>query len=291
MRIFAFVFSFLIYFSAQAEPLKVVTSFSILADMTNEIGGDLVNATPIVGPNQDSHVYEPRPSDLKNVAGADLVIVNGLGFEGWIDRLIESAGYQGQVIVATDGLNPKRMNHEGKEIVDPHAWHSPQNAHVYVSNISKSLIAALPDHKDVIVARTKAYQEKITELDQEMHEAFKNIPLEKRKVITAHDGFGYLGQAYDITFLAPMGISTDSEPSAHQLAVLIKQISEEDIKAVFIENIANPKILEQMVSEAGVSLQGVLYSDALSAPGTEADTYLKMMHHNIGVLTKAFAAN
>lgn len=291
MRFFAFVFLILTCFSAQAEPLKVVASFSILADMTQEIGGDLVKVTPIVGANQDTHVYEPRPSDLKNIAGADLVIINGLGFEGWMNRLIDSAGYKGKVIVATQGLNPKRMNHEGKEILDPHAWHSPQNAHIYVDNISKALISALPDHKSEIEARTKDYQEKISSLDQEMNEAFKNIPLEKRKVITAHDGFGYLGQAYHITFLAPMGISTDSEPSAHQLAVLIKQINEEGIKAVFIENIANPKVLEQMVSEAGVSVQGTLYSDALSAPGTEADTYLKMMHHNIGVLTKAFEAN
>lgn len=291
MRIFAFILSFLSYFSVHAEPLKVVTSFSILADMTREIGGDLVEATPIVGPNQDTHVYEPRPSDLKNVAGADLVLVNGLGFEGWINRVIESAGYKGKVIVATEGLKPKRMNHEGKEVSDPHAWHSPQNSQVYVENISKALIAALPEHKEAIEARTKAYQEKIKALDLEMNQAFKNIPLEKRKVITAHDGFGYLGQAYNITFLAPMGISTDSEPSAHQLAVLIKQINEEGIKAVFIENIANPKVLEQMVSEAGVSVQGTLYSDALSLPGTEADTYLKMMHHNIGVLTAAFKAN
>ncbi len=291
MRFLAFFLLFFMNLNLVAAPLRVVTSFSILADMTHEVGGELVEVTPIVGPNQDTHVYEPRPSDLKNVVNADLVIVNGLGFEGWMDRLIESSGYKGSLIVATAGLQPHRMNHEGEETSDPHAWHSPQKALVYVDNISKALIAALPESRKEIEARTKAYQKKISALDQEMQTAFKDIPLEKRKVITAHDGFGYLGEAYNITFLAPLGLSTDSEPSAHQLAVLIKQIHNEGIKAVFIENIANPKILQQMASETGISLQGILYSDALSAPGTEADTYLTMMHHNIGVLTKAFEAN
>ncbi|WP_331255382.1 metal ABC transporter substrate-binding protein [Candidatus Bealeia paramacronuclearis] len=283
--------TFLFHTPLMAAPLKVVTSFSILADMTKEVGGEWIDVKPIVGPNQDTHVYEPRPSDLKNVAQADLIIINGLGFEGWIERLTQSSGYQKEVAVATQGLQPHRMNHDGQEVPDPHAWHSPQNALIYVENISNALQKVIPEHAADIQKRATSYQEKIKVLDQEMKDTFSIIPIEKRKVITAHDGFGYLGQDYDITFLAPLGISTDSEPSAHQLAVLIKQIHHEGIKAIFIENISNPRLLEQMASEAGVSLQGVLYSDALSAPGTEADTYLKMMHHNIGVLKKAFTVN
>ncbi len=282
------VFLILLIFSTPsfAKPL-VIATFSILGDMVHEIGQDKVDVKNLVGPNQDSHVFEPRPQNAKELAHADLVVVNGLGFEGWLDRLIEASGFHGKILVATSGIEPLFHTVNGKTFADPHAWHSLTNARIYVDNIVKELSDLLPKEASFFKARGEAYKAALNNLENETHQKLIMVPLEKRKVITNHDAFRYLGREFNVTFYSPLGISTESEPSAKSVVLLINKIREEKIHAIFVENISNPRLLEQIASETGVHIGGILYSDALSSPGSEADTYLKMMAFNLSSLVKA----
>ncbi|OJW52691.1 MAG: hypothetical protein BGO67_09525 [Alphaproteobacteria bacterium 41-28] len=268
-----------------AKPL-IIASFSILGDMVHEIGQDKVEVKNLVGPNQDSHVFEPRPQNAKELAAADLVVVNGLGFEGWLDRLIEASGFKGEILEATSGIQPLVHTLNGKKMVDPHAWHSLKNAKIYIDNIVEGLSHLLPEESAFFKVRGEAYKKALSDLEKETHQKLETIPMKNRKVITNHDAFGYLGREFNITFYSPLGISTESEPSAKSVAALIRKIREEKIHAIFVENISNRRLLEQISSETGTHIGGVLYSDALSAPGTEADTYLKMMGFNLSFLVR-----
>ena len=261
-----------------------MTSFSILGDMVHEIGQDKIDIKNLVGPNEDTHVYEPRPQDAKALGQASLVIVNGLGFEGWLNRLIEGSGFKGPVLVATTGVTPLMHTLKGHTLPDPHAWHSLENAHIYVDNIVRVLGALLPADAAFFKAQGVRYKKSLEALAQGSQRKFASLPLESRKVITSHAAFAYLGQEFQIQFFSPTGMSTESEPSAKAVAALIRKCREDKIKAIFMENITNPKLIQQIAEETGLIVGGVLYSDALSPPGTEADTYLKMMSHNIGVL-------
>jgi zinc/manganese transport system substrate-binding protein len=275
---------------AFSKPI-VVSTFSILGDMVHEIGQDKIEVKTLVGPDQDSHVFEPRPQDAKGLERADLVVVNGLGFEGWLDRLIEASGFHGKILVATTGITPLINVMNGEEITDPHAWHSFKNAKIYIDNIVHGLSMLLPQDAPFFKARGEIYKKSLEALENEAHQRLAHIPLEKRKVITGHKAFGYLGRDFDITFSAPLGISTESEPSAKGVAALIRQIQTEGIQAIFIENISNPRLMEQIANETHTHIGGTLYSDALSTPGTEADTYLKMMNFNLSALMKAMGKN
>jgi len=272
--------------SAFAKPL-VVATFSILGDMVHQIGDDKVDIKILVGPNEDTHVYEPRPQDAKYLSQADLVVVNGLGFEGWLERLIEASGFKGKVVSASAGIVPLEREVNGKKTTDPHAWHSLKNAQIYVDNIAKGLSELLPNESSFFKSRADAFKKSLQNLEAKTHEALKTIPLSKRKVITGHDAFAYLGDEFNIQFYAPQGMSTESEPSAKSVAELINLIKKEKVKAIFVENISNPRLVEQIANESGVQIGGILYSDALSPPGTEADTYLKMMEYNLDAITKA----
>lgn len=272
------------------KPL-VITTFSILEDMVHEIGQDKIDVRTLVGPDQDSHVFEPRPRNAKELGHADMVVVNGLGFEGWLDRLIEASGFHGKILVATTGITPLGYTHHGEEFIDPHAWHSLKNAHIYIDNIVKGLSELLPQDAAFFKARGEAYKASLESLEDEAYEQLASVPLQKRRVITGHTAFGYLGRDFDIVFSAPLGISTESEPSAKGVALLIRQIQNEGIQAIFIENISNPRLMEQIARETGTHIGGMLYSDALSAPGSEADTYLKMMQFNLSSLIKGMEKN
>lgn len=276
--------------SASAKPL-VISTFSILGNMVHEIGQDKIEVKTLVGPDQDSHIFEPRPQDAKALGYAHLVVVNGLGFEGWLDRLIEASGFHGTVLVASQGIVPLIHNAHGGEVEDPHAWHSLKNAQIYVDNIVQGLSALLPQDAAFFKARGAAYKKALQALEDETHSRLAAIPVGKRKVIAGHRAFGYLGRDFDITFYAPLGISTESEPTAKGIVTLIHQIQSEGIQAIFIENISNPRLMEQIASETNTSVGGTLYSDALSAPGTSADTYLKMMALNLSALIKAMEKN
>ena len=274
-----------------AEPLPVVASFSILADLTQRVGGERIKLHTLVGPNADSHVYQPTPADAKALAQARLVIINGLGFEGWIERLVKSSGYRGPVVVASRGARtlkaPRHDHHHDHGGADPHAWLDPANARQYVANIANALIAADPAGEAGYRARADRLIADINALDADIHQQLDPLPASRRVVVSSHESLGYFGRAYGITFRAPVGLSTDAAAAARDVGKLIRQIRQEKIPAVFMENIADPRLLERIRSETGVRIGGTLYSDALSDARGPAATYLAMMRHNAATLAAA----
>ncbi|MGQ0677067.1 MAG: metal ABC transporter solute-binding protein, Zn/Mn family [Rhodospirillales bacterium] len=270
---------------AQA-PVKAVASFSILGDMVKAVGGSRVAVATLVGPDGDAHVFQPAPGDARAVADSKVVFVNGLGFEGWMERLAQSAGFKGAVVAAATGIQPRQMK-DDKAAIDPHAWQDLRNALVYADNIEKGLSAADPAGAAAYKANAAAYKKQIQELDAWVRAEIAAVPKARRKVVTSHDAFGYFASAYGVQFLAPAGVSTDAEPSAKGVAALIRQIKREAITALFVENITNPKLVEQIGKETGVKPGPRLYSDALSKPGGPADTYVKMFRHNVSTLKSA----
>ncbi|RUU54953.1 zinc ABC transporter substrate-binding protein AztC [Mesorhizobium sp. M2C.T.Ca.TU.002.02.1.1] len=281
--------------SAFAAPLKVVASFTVIADFAKNVGGDRVNITTIVGPDGDAHVYEPSPADAVAMAGADVVLVNGLHFEGFLQRLVDASATKAAIMTLTKGVTPIDFKPEfadadaaeeadtggGKTVTDPHAFQSIANAKIYVKNIAEAFCAADAEGCDSYKANAAAYTTKLDALEGEVNAAIQSIPQAKRVVITSHDAFGYFEHEYGLTFLAPQGISTDSEPSAADVAKLVEQIKQDKAAAIFIENITNPRLIEQIAGETGIKVGGTLYSDALSGSDGPASTYIDMMHNNI----------
>ncbi|MCM8594808.1 metal ABC transporter substrate-binding protein [Accumulibacter sp.] len=285
---------------ACAEPLEAVASFSILGDLVERIGGQRVRVHALVGPNADAHVYSPTPADARRLARAKVVIVNGLGFEGWIDRLVRSAGYRGEVVVASRGITPlptsgqadrhapgRRDAHAHAEGVDPHAWQDLRNAKHYVRNIARALATIDPAGKGEYEGNASRLIDEIDALDTEIRRQLDALPPERRTVVSSHDAFAYFAEAYHVRFRSPTGFSTDAEPSAAGVAALIRQIKRERIQAVFMENISDPRLVEQIRAETGVRIGGTLYSDALSPTDGPAASYLAMMRHNARVLLEA----
>ena len=269
-----------------AAPLKVVASFSILADMVRQVAGDAAQVAALVGPDGDAHVYEPSPADAKRLSQADLVFVNGLKFEGWIDRLVRASGYKHSVVVASRGVKPRQL--EGAP--DPHAWQSLANARLYVENIRAGLVAAAPAQAAGFNARAAAYLGQIDTLDTTAKARFAAVPAEQRRVITTHDAFGYFGQAFDISFVAPQKWTTEAEPSAADVARVIRQIRAQKARALFVENMTDRRLMDRIAQETGVKVGGTLYADALSASGTPGDTYLRMYAHNVESIVAALGA-
>jgi zinc/manganese transport system substrate-binding protein len=267
--------------------LKVVVSFSILGDIVKNVGGERVVVTTLVGPDGDAHVFEPTPADARAVAAADLVFVNGLGFEGWMDRLIKASGYRGPLVVASDGVQSRTMDEDGRTVTDPHAWQDLGNGRRYVETIAAALAAADPAAASAYRATAATYEAELAAKDQWVRDELAGVPAERRKIITSHDAFGYFGAAYGVTFLAPVGVSTEDEPSAAGMARLIRQMKKEGVRVVFFENMTNPKLIETLASEAGARVGGTLYADALSPPAGPADTYLKMFDNNLPQLKAA----
>jgi len=276
---------------AQDKTLNVVASFTVLGDIVHQVGGDTVAVRSLVGPNGDPHVYEPTPQDAQALAKADVVIVSGLDLEGWMDRLITASGYKGKIIVASDGIVTRRMEDDGKEITDPHAWNSAANGVVYAQNVTKALAAADPAHAATYQANGAKYEAELKDLDGWARREVATIPEAKRKVITSHDAFGYLGAAYGIEFRAPVGFSTESEASAGDVAKLIDQIKHEHIKAVFIENATDPRLVQQVAKASGAQMGGELYAEALSTEDGPASTYAKMFRCNITTLVGGMKQN
>jgi zinc/manganese transport system substrate-binding protein len=270
--------------------IKAVATISIVGDLARNVGGDRVEVTTLVGPNGDAHVYSPTPGDAKQLAAANIVFVNGLGLEGWMTRLVTASGTKAPMVVVSNGVTPRRMPDEdnpGRMVTDPHAWQSIADAKIYVANIRDGLAAADPAGKAVYDANAQAYLGKLDALEQEVRAAIAGIPADRRKIITAHDAFGYFGAAYDMSFIAPEGVSTDAEPSAKDVARIITQIRKRKIPAVFLENITDPRLMAQIARETGARIGGKLYSDALSEPSGPAGTYIDMMRHNVREFTKA----
>ncbi|MCY4395221.1 MAG: metal ABC transporter substrate-binding protein [Rhodospirillaceae bacterium] len=324
---------------AQSDrPTPVVATFSILGDMVKRIGGEHIAVTTLVGPNGDAHVYQPTPADARAVSEATILVVNGLQFEGWLDRLIDASDFDGMRVVATEGIEPIAFDdghdhgdnldvhaektghdhdhderaeaaahdhddehddkahaeagrdHHDHGAFDPHAWQSLGNAVAYVDNITAALAQADPANAAEFYQNRAAYVAEIEALDAEVREIVAALPAERRIVVTSHDAFQYFGGEYGLTFIAPQGLSTESEASAKDVARLIQQIRERGIRAVFIENIGDARLLEQIANETGATIGGTLYPDALSGPDGPAPTYLDMMRHNAMTLAQTLAS-
>ena len=270
------------------DKLKVLATFSILGDFVKNVGGDRVEVATLVGPNSDAHVYAPAPADAKKVADAKVVIVNGLGYEGWMSRLAKASGSKAPVVVASKGVKERKApGGHGHGGADPHAWQSVANAKIYVANIRDALIEADPAGKAAYEANAAAYLGKLDALDQDVKATVAAIPADRRKIISTHDAFGYFQQAYGVEFIAPQGVSTEAEPSARDVARIITQVKKQKIPAVFLENIADPRLMERIAQESGARVGGKLYSDALTDAKGDAPTYLDMMRHNIKQISTA----
>lgn len=284
------------------EKLPVIASFSILGDFVKEVGGDRVAVTTLVGANGDAHVYSPTPADAKAMAGAKLIVINGLKFEGWMTRLIKSSGAKATVATATTGITPleaeddhdhdKKGHAHGHDHagVDPHAWQSVANAKIYIANIRDALTKADPAGQASYEANATRYLAQLDAVEAEVKAAVVRIPADRRKAITSHDAFGYFVKAYGIEFIAPQGVSTEAEASAKDVGRIIRQIKAEKIPAVFLENVTNPRLVERIAKESGAKIGGRIFSDALSDANGPAGTYIAMMKHNISQIEKALAA-
>jgi zinc/manganese transport system substrate-binding protein len=266
-----------------ADKITVTASFSILGDLVRAVGGDRVTVTTLVGPNEDAHVFEPKPADAKTMVRTQLLVTNGLGFEPWATKLAKSTGYQGANVVASTGVKARPS--------DPHAWQNPNNVELYVRNIAAGLAKVDASGAAIYQANADAYVKELQTLDAWAKAQFADILVVKRKVITSHDAFGYFGAHYQITFIAPQGVNTEAEPSAKQVAQLIKQIQREKIKAIFVENMSNPKLLAQLSKDASATIGASLYADALSGPDQPGATYLQMMRHNVTQLAAGMRLN
>ena len=283
------IIAFTLYASASLadDRIKIVASFSILGDMVEQVVGDLADVTTIVGPDADAHVYQPSVADARAVADADIIFLNGLGFETWSDTLIAESGTNASVHVATVGV--KIVTIDGS--TDPHAWNSLSNGVIYVNNIAATLSEKMPTKADKIEANRAAYVDQLQALDIATKATLANLPANKRTVVTAHDAFGYLADAYDMTFLAAVGIDTEAEPSAQQLAILIDQLNVDGAASLFVENITSPALVQQIADETGLTIGGQLFSDALSERGGPATSYLAMFEHNLDTLLTALQGN
>lgn len=289
--------------TAAAEGLKVVASFSIIADFARNVGGERIDLTTLVGPDGDAHVYEPSPADASTMARSQVVLVNGLGFEGFLSRLVEASGTTATVVELTRGIEPLEMReedeHHGGEDHhhhhhgdhDPHAFQSIANAKIYVRNIADAFCAADAAGCDIYRANAAAYSARLDAVEAEVKEGIESIPEDKRVIITSHDSFRYFEHAYGLTFLAPEGISTEAEASAADVAKLIRQVREDRASAILLENVTNPRLVEQIASETGLKIGGTLYSDALSRPDGRAATYIDLMRHNVSTIKSAILGN
>lgn len=273
---------------AQPRPApRIVASFSILADMTRELAPPGFETAALVGPDADAHVFRPTPADGRRLAQAELVVVNGLGFEGWIERLVRVSGYRGPVVVASEGIRPLQGGHHGS---DPHAWQDLAQARRYVENIALALAERWPGQAAAVDARRADYLRRLDALDARVRAWLDAVPRARRRVITSHEAFGYFAAAYGVDFLSPQGWTTASEPSAAAVARLIRQVRDQQVRALFVENISDPRLIERIAAESGARVGGTLYTDALSAPGGAADTYLRLFEHNARTLAAALGA-
>lgn len=300
--LFAAVLAFALTPASAQDRVPVVATFSILGDLVKNVGGERISLTTLVGPDGDAHVYSATPADARNVAAARLVFTNGLGFEGWFERLVKASGTRAAVVAVSKGVRPREAadadghghdddhDHGHDDETDPHAWQSVANAKIYVANIRDALIEADPAGRMEYEANARAYLEELDTLDRQIRAAVAAIPVDRRKVITTHDAFGYFEEAYGLDFIAPQGVSTDADASARDVARMIRQIRAEKIPAVFLENVSDPRLVKRIADETGARIGGTLYSDALSDESGPAASYIDMMRHNLRQFAAALSS-
>lgn len=291
IRTLAFALALSVSGAASAAPIKAVASITIIADMVHEVGGDLVEVQSIVGPNGDAHSYEARPQDSKTLNASQIVFINGLGLDPWIEKLTTSSGFKGPLVVVTKRIKTHQFDEDGKQVTDPHAWQDLSNGQIYVTNIAKALCEVDAADCPTFNANASAYNAKLAAIDAELITKFSAVPEPNRQVVTTHDAFGYFSIAYGVRFLAPEGFATEAEPSAAAIAKLVRQIKHDNIKALFFENMSDNRVIEAIAAETGVHAGPPLYADALSKPDEPGATYLQMFKYNSQTLLAAMTAN
>lgn len=267
-----------------AKTVNAIPSFAILSDIVKQVGGKHVKVSTLVRPGGDPHSFEPSPQDSKLLSQADLVFVSGLGLEGWINRLVTASGYQGRIIIASQWTDTRQIEENGKKMTDPHAWNSMKNGVQYATNVMNALIAADPQDANYFSQRGTEYIQQLKKLHLWAKTQFAEVPAEKRKVLTSHDAFSYFGHEYGVTFLSPVGFSTEAEASASDVARLINQIKQEKVSAYFIENQTDSRLVKQIAFATGAKAGGELYPEALSSARGPAATYMQAFKHNVDVL-------
>lgn len=277
--------------AASAKELKAVASFTVLADIVHQVGGDHVKVKSLVAPNGDPHEFEPSPADAKNLNAADIVFVSGEGLEGWMDRLISASGYKGTPVIASTGIKTAQMDEDGKTVTDPHVWNDPLNVKIWVQNIAQALKTADPEDASAFQANADAYLKKLDAMNTFAHQKIDPIPEDRRKVLTSHDAFGYFGREYKVSFLSPLGVSTETEASAAAVAKLIEQIKKEGVKTYFFENSNDPRMVKQIAKATSAEAGGELYVESLSKADGPAPTYEKMFRFNVEQLSAAMQKN
>ena len=277
--------------AASAKELKAVASFTVLADIVHQVGGDHVKVTSLVAPNGDPHEFEPSPTDAKHLNAADIVFVSGEGLEGWMDRLISASGYKGTPVIASSGIKTAQMDEDGKTVTDPHVWNDPLNVKIWVQNIEEALKAADPEDASAFHANADTYLKKLDAMNTFAHQKIDPIPEDRRKVLTSHDAFGYFGREYKVSFLSPLGVSTETEASAAAVAKLIDQIKKEGVRTYFFENSNDPRMVKQIAKATGAEAGGELYVESLSKADGPAPTYEKMFRFNVEQLSAAMQKN
>lgn len=276
--------------AADTKPIKAVATTSILGDLVHNVGGERVEVTTLVGPNGDAHVYAPSPGDARKLAEADIIFVNGLGLEGWMTRLVSASGAKAPIVVLSSGVPPLTRpdaHHPDRTTTDPHAWQSVANAKIYVTNIRNGLRAIDPADAAAFDANAAAYLGKLDALERDIRAAIATIVADHRRIIVTHNAFGYFSDAYGLAFLSPVGMSTDAEPSARDVARIITLIRSQNAPALFLEEIGDPRLIAEIAQESGATVSGRVYADALSEPGGPAATYINLMRHNVGEFSKA----
>ena len=275
-------------FVSAKEKLSIIASFSILADIVTEIGGERVSVSALVGPDEDAHVFEPAPYDVERVKTARLIVLNGIGFDGWLERLVRASGSAPPMLIASTGITPLKLaDGASPTVIDPHAWQNVANVRVYAENIESALSALDPDGRSIYENNLVRYWKNLDELEHEIRTTIADISIERRKIVTSHDSFAYFEQAYAFKMIAPQGVSTEAEASARDVARIISQIKRDHIPAAFLENVTNPRLINLIAQESGVKIGGRLYSDALSRADGPAGSYILMMRNNIRELKKA----
>jgi zinc/manganese transport system substrate-binding protein len=268
---------------AETKKISVVASFSIIGDLVQQVGGDHVSITMIVGPEEDAHVYQPSPADARKITQAEIIFINGLGFEGWLSRLINATKSKGTVVDLSSKIKARQTQGE----IDPHVWQDVNNVKIYIQEICQALIAIDPNNGADYQKNSQLYIEKLSKLDNEIVESLTNIPLDDRRAVSTHDAFGYFSARYGVAFLAPQGVSTEAEASARDIARIIDAAKAQKVKAVFLENVADPRLARRISAETNARLGGTLYSDSLTGAKGDGATYLEMMRHNVKEIIRA----
>ncbi|MFA5956555.1 metal ABC transporter solute-binding protein, Zn/Mn family [Hyphomicrobium sp.] len=275
--------------AASAKTLNAVASFTVLADVVKQVGGDHINVKSLVPPDGDPHEFEPSPNDAKSLKEADITFLSGEGLETWFEKLVTASGYGGTPYVVSKGIKTRKMEEDGKTVTDPHVWNSPVNVKIWVANIEKALAAADPADAADFKANATKYSKELDDLNTYAKSVLETVPKDRRKILTSHDAFGYFGREYGVQFLSPVGLSTETEASAADVAKLIDQIKTEKVKTYFFENSNDSRLVEQIAKATGAQPGGELYVESLSKADGPAPTYTKMFHYNVEQISKAFA--